>query len=315
MELTAEQFELITGLTSQPPIYDGVDKRRHPRVAFGSRARIFPMVPIICPEGRSVLVRDISVAGIGLLFSDPLAIGDEIILQLPAQRGEPLVVHCMVQRCDIGGSHGKQFVIGATYEQVLDPSVLTDDSMKESPLLQSAMANLSSIWRTPAADEAAAPAGPISRIVTGVWNRLKGKAQATPDNITEQLTAPPLTAVVDTPIVCEPLPVTRRSNLFAVSEAPATGTLVAPAEELQAIDPVDAAPVEPVAIEPSVDVAASPVAVVEPAEAVALAPEAVKRQVQDVMWMPETVSPRTTVRPRATIHRIGSRHSRRMFKR
>lgn len=316
MELTAEQFEQITGLTSQPPIYDGVERRKHPRVAFGSRARIYPLVPAVCPDGRSVLVRDISLGGIGLLFSDALTIGDEFIIQLPTQRGEPLVIHCIAQRCDSGGSFGKQFVIGATFEQVLDSSVLTDNSMLDSPLVQNAIANLSSTWRSPGTDEPAASVGPITRAVTSVWKRLTGAAQ--PEEQPAEKIADRLTALE--PTVIEPLPVSAptispNSRLFATATTPAPvieTPAVAPAPVVEPTSALVAA-IEPAAeqVEKAVQ---PPPAAVAPAPVTLLAP--VVEPVQDVMWMPEISATRTSGRPaRAIIHRMGSRHPRRCFRR
>ena len=310
MELTAEQFEQITGLTHEAPIYDGVEKRRHPRVTFGSRARIYPLIPAICPNGRSVLVRDISLGGVGLLFSDPLAVGDEFYIQLPTLHGETLVIHCMTQHCETGGSHGKQFVIGAAFEQVLDASVLTDDSMLDSPLVKSAMANLSSTWRGPAGEDKPAPTGPITRAVTSVWKRLTGltACDAQPnEKIRERLAADQTVTVNFTPAI-EPTFTPRRGVLFASSEtpaavieAPAVAVMEAPAPVAA---PIVAAPLPaPVAV---VEVAAPVVQTVEIA-----APKI--EAVQDSMWMPEVATSRITARPRATVHRMGTRHPRRRF--
>lgn len=315
MELTVEQFELITGLTHQPPIYDGVEKRKHPRVAFGSRARMYPLVPAVCPDGRSVLVRDISLSGVGLLFSDALAIGDEIILKLPAQRGEPLVVHCMVQRCETGGSHGKQFVIGVTFEQVLDTSVLTDDSMLDSPLVKSAIANLSTVWRATVEGGPAVAAGPITRAVSSVWKRLTGVKRAEPvvESIPQRFEVAEPAVVESEPVAAENT-VSRSSRLFATANTPAAMIEAPAVAETNVVEPVAAS----VAVEPAPAVEKAPVAqaVIEPAvEPAPIArPVAKIEPVQDVMWMPDAARPRANAsRPRASVHRIGSRHPRRCF--
>jgi len=67
-----------------------------------------------------VLIRDISSASVGFLFEEELAVGDELIMQIPRQDGSLITIQCMVHRCEPGGTGLVQWVIGATFELVLD---------------------------------------------------------------------------------------------------------------------------------------------------------------------------------------------------
>ena len=120
MELPETLFEEITGEASAP-VYDATDERRkHPRVGFGSRARIFPLIENAGGRGCAVMMRDLSRGGVGFLFNHKLEIGDEFIILIPRQEGPSVQIQCMTQRCEPGGTGGISFVVGASFELVLD---------------------------------------------------------------------------------------------------------------------------------------------------------------------------------------------------
>jgi hypothetical protein len=83
-----------------------------------------------CEGGAPILIRDISVGGIGFLYAEPLSVGDEFVLRLfttppPGTPEEPVDIQCAARHCEMGGTCGSQFVIGATFELVLNRSLST----------------------------------------------------------------------------------------------------------------------------------------------------------------------------------------------
>ena len=86
------------------------ERRKHPRVAFGSRAKISPLFDG-GNRGVSVMLRDISKAGVGFLSSKRLDSSDEFVLHLRSKSNKPIYIHCMVAHCDIGGTGCVQYVI------------------------------------------------------------------------------------------------------------------------------------------------------------------------------------------------------------
>jgi hypothetical protein len=73
------------------------------------------------PDATSAIVTDISDSGVGLLSSVEIKVGHQFVLSLPRRASkESFRVKCAVVRCLSGGAAGKQFVIGATFEQLLD---------------------------------------------------------------------------------------------------------------------------------------------------------------------------------------------------
>ncbi len=121
VELTETQFVEIVGVQADDSTYaEGDDRRQHGRALFGSRARIFPLIDGAGGNGCPVLIRDISPASVGFMFEEELAVGDEFIVQIPRQDGTLITIQCMVHRCEPGGTGLVQWVIGATFELVLD---------------------------------------------------------------------------------------------------------------------------------------------------------------------------------------------------
>ena len=124
--------ELLAELTGCYPADSGEraedERRKHPRISLGSRARVLPLFEAAGQEGEAVLLRDISLEGIGFLYSKPMAVGDEFIIRLLTQAGRPVHIHSIVQRCWTGGSGETQFVIGATFELIIEAPVAQAES-------------------------------------------------------------------------------------------------------------------------------------------------------------------------------------------
>jgi hypothetical protein len=142
VELPDEIFSDIAGVAVIDPVYDLPHERRaHPRVAFGGRARIAPLFDTMSNRGMPVLLRDISTAGIGFLCQQRLDDSDEFIICLRSKSDKLIKIHCIVRRCDPGGVGLTQFDIGATFEQVL--GVVMDAATSAAAVTQAAIGDIS----------------------------------------------------------------------------------------------------------------------------------------------------------------------------
>lgn len=124
MELPIAVFDRITGHTGPitGPGEAEHERRQYRRLPFGTRAAMSPMRNGDEGPPAIVLLRDISLGGIGFLNAEPIKQGDEVVLRFKDQKGRPVKLRCAVQRCDSGGTGGAQFVIGASFEQLLEPA-------------------------------------------------------------------------------------------------------------------------------------------------------------------------------------------------
>lgn len=117
-ELFAEITGIIPGTSTHCPSQD--DRRLHPRIPFDHRARIYPLMEGVGESGAAVLIRDISVGGVGFLNSQEIAVGDEFVIRLFTPSEQPIDIQCTARRCEMGGTCGSQYVVGATFELVLN---------------------------------------------------------------------------------------------------------------------------------------------------------------------------------------------------
>ena len=140
MELPIQLFEELTGTAvAEAPGQPPDERRKHPRVAMGARARILPLLEGVGGGGSPVLVRDISLAGIGFLSAAEMNVGDEFVIHLPAPSGRTAQIQSIVNRCERGGTGCTQYVVGATFELVLDVSatpVESEKAVKAAVILQ-----------------------------------------------------------------------------------------------------------------------------------------------------------------------------------
>jgi hypothetical protein len=116
MKLTAERFAQIIGaLRSDAKCGRDSERRRNPRV--GLRAQV--LIAIRDKEGvvnRTVTwTRDVSVGGIGLMLSKPVAMGTYFLAHLEGRDGSTDVLYQVV-RCYPGPSKDI-FHVGARFER------------------------------------------------------------------------------------------------------------------------------------------------------------------------------------------------------
>jgi hypothetical protein len=122
VQLSQKFFARITGvhLDAAGTHPASVDRRQHPRIPFDRRARIFPLMEGASETGSAILIRDISVSGIGFLHADPISVGDEFVVRLYTPDDQPIDLQCAARRCEMSGTCQSQFAVGATFELVLN---------------------------------------------------------------------------------------------------------------------------------------------------------------------------------------------------
>jgi hypothetical protein len=164
MLLTDKVFQSIFGICILDYSNEAAERREHPRVEFGRRATTFRLRNGKPGPATIVLVRDMSVKGVGLLQSEQMKPLDEFVLDVSKFVGKPLGVRCAVERCEPGGSGGTQWIIGATYEELVEsaellvpapvPEVTADaNPRKRQPILarlQSLLPRVNWSWLAPA---------------------------------------------------------------------------------------------------------------------------------------------------------------------
>jgi hypothetical protein len=112
------------------------ERRLHRRVPFDQRARIFPLMEGVAENGAAVLVRDISVIGVGFLYSEAVGVGDEFIIRLPTTTDQPIDIQCAARRCEMSGTCGSQFAVGASFELVLNRPLATSIAPESEMLVE-----------------------------------------------------------------------------------------------------------------------------------------------------------------------------------
>ena len=94
----------------------GADRRQYGRVQLGRRAGVrFAGGP-----WQTVVIRDISVVGVGFLSDFPLPPGRPFTLRMTAADDRAVCVECVVRRCEKGGVGGVAFFIGSTFHDGRD---------------------------------------------------------------------------------------------------------------------------------------------------------------------------------------------------
>jgi hypothetical protein len=84
-----------------------------------------------------VLLRDISVGGVSFLHAEAIKIGGEFIIGFVGQHGQLVRIQCEANRCESGGTGGTQFVIGASFQALLQSA---NDAPAQQPTVAAAPA-------------------------------------------------------------------------------------------------------------------------------------------------------------------------------
>jgi PilZ domain len=113
------------------------ERRSATRMAYGHRTQI------CCDGGKkagvwdTVMLQDISLSGIGCLCHQPMDIGGTFVLKLADKDGESIRIRCKVQRCERGGFGNTAYLVGSTFEQVIQQQEMRlNDDEYDMPVRQ-----------------------------------------------------------------------------------------------------------------------------------------------------------------------------------
>lgn len=130
MTLTAELFDQIsTALKADRG--GNRDQRGAPRVGLRAKTRIVPM--LVGDTGAApidVWVRDLSMAGIGLIAGHPLPQGSTFSIALPTRSGEKIKLVYKVAHCNQASA--TVFAIGASLESKPEPKAVPSPRIRRS---------------------------------------------------------------------------------------------------------------------------------------------------------------------------------------
>ncbi len=110
-----------------------VERRQSPRIAFGKRSQISRDKGPFAGKWETVLLKEISQGGIGLLTQTPFSVGDTFIMKLPQSDGAEMRIRCATRRCEAGGFGGVSFLVGASFEQVIEESEICVNDDHDGP--------------------------------------------------------------------------------------------------------------------------------------------------------------------------------------
>jgi hypothetical protein len=147
MLLSSQLFDRIVGMSGssgQQATVLPVGCRRAPerrqvsRMAFGQRSQICRDLGKNAGIWETVMVQDISPKGIGFLCHDSIDPGHTFMLKLTDADGQTIRIRCKVHRCERGGFGSTAFLLGASFEQVIQKQVLrvNDDEEDANPRWQ-----------------------------------------------------------------------------------------------------------------------------------------------------------------------------------
>ncbi|MGA2582670.1 MAG: hypothetical protein ABSG31_05285 [Tepidisphaeraceae bacterium] len=139
MELPVELCEEITGICNFPRVAESADgdRRAYRRFPFGCRGTIWSLRKGVEGPATPVLLRDISVGGVSFLHAEAIKIGGEFIIGFVGQHGQLVRIQCEANRCESGGTGGTQFVIGASFQALLQSA---NDAPAQQPTVAAAPA-------------------------------------------------------------------------------------------------------------------------------------------------------------------------------
>jgi hypothetical protein len=147
MLLSSQLFDRIMGMSDSTGRQATVlpvgcrrapERRRVPRMAFGQRSQICRDLGENAGVWETVMVQDISPKGVGFICHDSIDPGHTFMLKLTDTDGQTIRIRCKVQRCERGGFGNTAFLIGSTFEQVIQKQILqvNDDEEETKPRWQ-----------------------------------------------------------------------------------------------------------------------------------------------------------------------------------
>jgi hypothetical protein len=117
-ELLGQHFaEVVAALKSASPNPAAQELRRAPRIEVNAKVITWPLTDDGAGAAKTMLARDISFRGVGLITGSPIPQNSKFIVGLPRGRFEPVCVICVCMHCrEIADGI---FVIGAQFCEVI----------------------------------------------------------------------------------------------------------------------------------------------------------------------------------------------------
>jgi PilZ domain len=184
MQLSSQMFDRIVGNAGEAGrsatvlpagCRKAAERRQATRLAFGQRSQICRDRGTNAGVWQTVMVKDISVLGIGFLCDDALTIGDTFMLKLTDKESHAIRIRCKIERCERGGFGNTSYLLGAIFQQVIQQAAIrVNDDEGETPRWQESQSTGQLVH---AAAEAPtmkpARVGPITRVVkaASLWMR------------------------------------------------------------------------------------------------------------------------------------------------
>ncbi len=228
MELALAVYEEITGSSELPPPVDEADfeRRSHRRMPFGFRATILPTRKGVEGPASVVMVRDISVGGVSILHEEALKQGTQFAIEFKGTDDRPVRIQCTAVRCEQGGTGGTQYVIGATFDELLTKDL--PPAAKEEQV-------------APLSDQSHIPAKPIKSQTQEQPAPVPVATEAQPvaeESPNAQSVEPPAASTADSPVAS-----TAEPPAASTAELPVASTTELPAQS--ATEPPAASTAEP----------------------------------------------------------------------
>ena len=131
--LSRELLTDVTGACELPNPAEPKGRRECWRVPIGTRATL--CLPDADSTPVSLVVRDVSAIGAGLLFEKPMKAGKKFWLYLPKPHApeEHVGICCVVVRCDPGGAFKKLYSVGVTFLEGSAPPLVFPEVSHERP--------------------------------------------------------------------------------------------------------------------------------------------------------------------------------------
>ena len=115
--------QIIAGFRSSPASGDD-ERRNQSRVLMNLRAPCVLVSKNIPAEPITVIVRELSTTGIGLMSPVKMRAAQQFVVTLQASGGVAVSLHGEVLRCEASGSGGNFYRIGATITRVDPPAAV-----------------------------------------------------------------------------------------------------------------------------------------------------------------------------------------------
>jgi hypothetical protein len=120
-QIKSQQLAEVLAVLLEPKLPGaGAEKRRATRIAVEAPVSIWPVVNGSPGTATTVLTRDISYSGVGLLLVRAVKSGDQFILKLPRAKADPMLVLCEVTFVKILAE--SLYGVGAQFVTILQQS-------------------------------------------------------------------------------------------------------------------------------------------------------------------------------------------------